>query len=114
MPGGLLPPVLLEAALAHAEASEAAVERLEAEPDPDHEAETEDNRGQEEEEEEQPHVGSRVQLQVDDAELAALPGRAKVLQRISTQLEFPLLKSPLPCRGRSLYSPLVSFISRYI
>ena len=77
----LLRPVLLEAALTHAEASEAAVERLEAEPDPDHEAEADQDRGEEEEEEQEPHVGSRVQLQVDDTELAALPSRAQVLQK---------------------------------
>ena len=105
--GRLLRPVLLEAGLAHPEARQAAVERLEAEPDPDHEAEADHDRGEEEEEEEEPHVGSRVQLQVDDTELTALPGRAQVLHRITSQSrpEFPLLKS-ISATESEEYSPL--------
>ena len=57
------------------------MEGLEAEPDPDHQAEAEEDRGQEQQEEQQAHVGGRVQLQVDDTELATSPGGAQVLHR---------------------------------
>ena len=87
------------------------MEGLEAEPDPDHQAETEEDRGQEQQEEQQAHVGGRVQLQVDDTELAALPCWAQVLQRTVREVsrggqEFPLLISNPGAEGEE-YSPLV-------
>ena len=52
---------------------------LEAVWDPGHEAEAEDDWGEEEEDEVDPHVGRRVRLQRDHAELAAGEGGSEIL-----------------------------------